>query len=112
AYCGLSTTIAPGSGVESSSPRHAPKSVTRPLLRPPCLVPSPPTKRLTSETKNPGCDKPKMSRQGQLRISLPHPSPARGEGARSPFGQGCYCEFNGIGAKAVIEVLVRSVPAE
>jgi len=33
-------------------------------------VPSPPTKRLTSETKNPGCDKPKMSRQGQLRISL------------------------------------------
>ena len=52
AYCGLSTTIAPGSGVESSRPRHAPKSVTRPLLRPPCLVPSPPTKRLTSETKS------------------------------------------------------------
>ena len=25
AYCGLSTTIAPGSGVESSRPRHAPK---------------------------------------------------------------------------------------
>ena len=74
AYCGLSTTIAPGSGVESSRPRHAPKSVTRPLLRPPCLVPSPPTKRLTSETKNPGCGKPKMSRQGQLRISLLHAS--------------------------------------
>ena len=70
AYCGLSTTIAPGSGVESSRPRHAPKSVTRPSLRPPCLVPSPPTKCLTSETKNPGCHKPKMSRQGQLRISL------------------------------------------
>jgi hypothetical protein len=33
-------------------------------------VPSPPKKRLKSETKNPGCDKPKMSRQGQLRISL------------------------------------------
>src|SRR5208283_3656732 len=47
-------------------------------LRPPCLVPSPPTKRLTSETKNPGCHKPKMSRQGQLRISLVNTYPPRG----------------------------------
>src|SRR5271157_2804932 len=37
--------------------------------------------------------------QPRLRISLPQPSPARGEGVRSPFEQGRYCYFNGIGLR-------------
>ena len=52
-------------GVFASS-GHAPEWVTRPSLRPPCLVPSPPTKRLTSETKNPSRHKPKMSRKANF----------------------------------------------